>query len=757
MPEPVSEPAPATRPRSLPLTELIGDWLARHDPGGIDTNRALHLGASILLAVAFGYAASPWLPNNLDIPFPLMAGAGAVVTILATPAASRAAEHSTFARVFGITTLFMLSLIAIGPGNGPLNHMVQKLALVPWSFTALLLRRYGMDGQRLGIALVIVATVGTILSPTRADAALLLVGLWLGLVTAAGLRRSPWRPSAVGAFITTVLDMQGAVAAFLREMSDQVRNGHPFPAERAEPIERLRLRIWNALANAFAEDPGARPDFEALRVKVYRLRVAVELLASCIPSDPDPAAPWRRPFSAAADHLARWLEDIRANDIHSEERFKRAMEQLRAAAFSPELAPAVRFDLMRAVTAFDRLYLVISGIEATESAPFPPPHPPAPAAEQRLKATPLLATGRDGTRTLSNPLKVALQGALATSITTGLDIGLGLSHAYWATMTVMFVMGNSVGETYVRARYRVVGTLVGVLIGIGYLLAAGDAFLPMVLLGTVAQVISVITARDRYDVSSAAVGFSVVVGLHLVVGLDTEGMLARIYETIIGAVIALVVSSFVLPVYLADQLHPEVKGLLERCRTAFASWWPHNPDARPGERTSVSRLAREVRVLDDRLPHLSAESLFGHSAGDAANVVSTLDVLITYLALIEDNSQRLSQLPQHEGITTAVAAARARTLAAFEATLGESAPDTAAATTPALDAAISTVLDLADEPEVASALPQVADYLAYSDAVIRPIRDLGIALSDQAPWTKERAMTAPKGTPHPGPQTSRGA
>jgi len=39
-------------------------------------------------------------------------------------------------------------------------------------------------------------------------------------------------------------------------------------------------------------------------------------------------------------------------------------------------------------------------------------------------------------------------------------------------------------------------------------------------------------------------------------------------------------------------------------------------------------------------------------------------------------------------------------------------------------------------------LPLVADYLAYSDAVLRPLRELNAALNDAVPWRKEEMIAA---------------
>ncbi len=729
--------APGTRPA---LVEAIQDWLADHDPGGVDTSRAVHLAVSFVLIIALGTATASMLglDPGLQVTFPLMGGAAALVLISFTPAASIRAEARTMARLFLVAVAFLLLLIVVGPGEGPGHEMAQKLILVPLAFIALALRRSGMDGQRLGLALILVAMIGTILGPTRAHAAWFLVAFCEGALVAALVRLSPFRPSAQAAFVDSTLDMQGAVAAFLRQMADAVRSGQPFPEDASATLEKLRARIWNALANATAENPAGRNGFEQLRVKIYRLRVAVELLAGCIPPEGTDGEGWRRPFSTAADFVARRLEALDVTDVSGEERFERALMQLRAVAFSPDLPATARFALLRAVTAFERLALVVSAIaEAERSPPEPAPAAPLPGPPPQ----PFLTRGADGRASLSNPLKVALQGALAAAITTALDLGLGLDHAYWATMTVMFVMGNSVGETFVRVRYRTLGTLLGVLAGVVLLYYFDGHVWGLAALCIAAQMVVVVTQKERYDIASAAVGLSVVVGLHLIAGLSTAGMFARIYQTAIGAGVALAVAYFVLPVYLTDEVKPTVRALLERCRNAFATWWPHAGGTK-GERVSVAPLAREVRQLDERLPQVGAEQMFGHSAMDLANIVATLDVLVTYLALMEDSAQRLAALDLKGEVTAATEAARSRTLTAFAVVLGEVGKEAGAAAEPVLDAAVSTALTMANDPQVAPALPLVADYLAYSQVVLRPLGDLAAALADQAPWRAKAPVAA---------------
>lgn len=741
---------PTFRTPRRPLMERLAEWRAYHDPGAIDTTRALHLALCFTLMIFIGYVTALGFGLNVGMQttFPLMAGAGSLSMITFTPAASRAAEAQNMWRVFAICASFLVVLTMVGPGDGETNALIQKLLLIPLSACALFMRSWGMPGQRLGMALTVIATVGTVVRPGHEEAAWLLAAYCQGALIAAMVRLSPWRPSAVAAYVRTTHDMEAAVAAYLREMSEAVREGYAFPDEAAQPVEALRGRVWAALANANAEAPEAQEEFEALRAKLYRLRVAVELLANCIPAGPNVAEggpdDWRRPFSAATDYLARRLEAMEIRDPQGQERFIRATGRLRACAFSPTLPAEARFALLRALTAFERLLHLVDAIAETENAPFPSKKT-RPGPNSFPPRIPMIEKDKTGRKVLSAPMKVAIQGLLATGLTTSLDVLIGLDHAYWATMTVIFVLGNSLGETYMRVRYRTLGTLIGVLLGIGVFLTLGHHLLLLASACMAAQVIALITQKDRYDVSSAAVGFSVVLGLHLISGLGTEGMLARIYETAIGAGAALIISFLVLPVYLTDQLRPELHDILKRCHDVLASWWPHR-----GPAQSVAPLAQIVREFDLRVPNLGAEHIFGHSAGNVANLISTLDVVLTYLALLEDTAHRLALTPVNEEVLPVLETARSRILTAFEMASAaaihqhpaEIADAGAAAAAPALDAAISTALSLADDPAVQGTLPLVADYLAYSETLMRPLRELRASMQNQSPWWRENIIAA---------------
>ncbi|QTL04889.1 FUSC family protein [Aquabacter sp. L1I39] len=739
---------------SRSLVDRAKAWLASHDPGAVDQTRALHIGIAFVLVIATGVATSRGLGLGLDIVFPMAGAITTMVLITFTPAASRRIEAVSFLKLFALTFAVLVAVLIIGPGDGEANAMFLKLSVVPLTGVSLYMRKNGMEGMRQGNVIIVVVTVAAILRPTHMETAWLMMAACQGGAIAALVRFGLHRPNALTIYADTVEAAGQAIGRHLHEVASAVREARPVPQTTDELLDQIRVRVRSALVNASAEAPDARNYLEAVRSLAYRLRVATQLLSACIPSpapdaDTGSAGTWRAPLAAAADQLARHLENGLAQPFPEHARMGGILARLRQAAMAPNLKPSDHLALLRAVTAFERLALVVTeltrllseGPEQWHASAAPAPQPPPPPAT-------------DG---LSPFAKVAIQGLVATTITTGLDLILHLDHAYWATLTVIFVLGNSVGETYVRVRYRTVGTAIGVAIGLGCVVLLSDNVWILALLCLICQMISLVTVRDRYDIASAMIGFSVVVALHIVSGLDAQGMVARIYETGIGAGVALLVSWVVLPVYVADQIRDQVISMIKRCRTAFAASWPryHAEGEVAAPRASTAAMSLELRVLADRLPHIGAETSLGHrSAADVITLVSTLEILTTYQALLEDAAERLSGLPLPEPLVTVLEAARARTLRAFDAALGEAPAGTDPQTAPDLDAAVRLAMDYVDDPKTRRLLPLMADYLSFSDAVLRPLKDLGglLAASRPAEQRPDPAPSHPRdaasGTPH---------
>lgn len=707
----------AARRQVRPLFDTLRGWLDQHDPGGVDFTRAIHLAISFTIVIALGFATSRVFALGLDVLFPMAGAMTSLVLVIATPAANRRAEARDFARAFAITFSLLIFVFLIGPGESPANAALLKILLVPFTGLALYLRRYGMPGQRLGFAMIIILTVAAVLHPTRPEMAYLLGASLQGAAVAVIVRLTLPRPNALKIYHDTVEMAAQEIGAFLAELAYCVRETRPLPAPSDDLLDLVRVRVRSALINASAEAPALRPYIEGVRARAYRLRIATQLLGESLPRCEIASASWRLPFATAADFIARHLQNGLSEPFVEKARMDEAIARFRNEATAGDLDPTLQLSLLRAVTALDRLALVVGELSRLQSggpsAFRPSGAPPPPRQKPREPG-------------LQPAAKVAIQGMVATTITTGFDFFLALDHAYWATMTVMFVLGNSLGETYVRARYRSVGTLIGVIIGFALIAFLEDYVWILAGVCLVSQMVALVTTRDRYDVASASTGLSVLIALHLVTGLGADGMIARIYETVIGAAVALGASWLILPVFATDQIRNDVIGLLRRTRSAFADAWPRT--SAPDPRNKTVAMTLELRVLADRLPQIGAETVLGHrSAGDMVALVSTLEVLVTYLGLLEDVAYRLGTASPQPEIVTALEAARARTLRAFDAALGE-APLAGETAPSELNAALSGAMAVASDPESRKLLPLVADYLSFSEAVLRPLTDIGAGL-----------------------------
>jgi hypothetical protein len=241
-----------------------------------------------------------------------------------------------------------------------------------------------------------------------------------------------------------------------------------------------------------------------------------------------------------------------------------------------------------------------------------------------------------------------------------------------------------------------------------------------------AQMLGALVAQRRYDVTSAAVGFSVVIGLHLIAGLGPEDMLARVYETAIGAGVALLVSRLVVPVYGGDEARRQIAATLERCRAAFAAWWPGGL-ASPGE--PATALVRDLVQLEERLPYLNAEAVLGQRpAGEVVRLATYLGVLETYLTLVEMAAQRLGSLPRLGPAGEAAGTTRGTVLAAFAAAADG---DGAAPGEQQADAArplADVVAVLARRPELRPFLLTLVEYTTFGDALAHALHGLAAAL-----------------------------
>lgn len=150
----------------------------------------------------------------------------------------------------------------------------------------------------------------------------------------------------------------------------------------------------------------------------------------------------------------------------------------------------------------------------------------------------------------SNPtVRAAVQITIASSIAMVFGLMLSRDRWFWAVLTAYLVFNNtkSRGDQAIRAVQRSVGTLLGVIIGLGVATLLAGHVVASVALATICAFL----AFYFLQVSYAILSFFVTIVLCLVYGLigqlTFDLLLLRVEETLIGSVVGAAVAFFVFP------------------------------------------------------------------------------------------------------------------------------------------------------------------------------------------------------------------
>ncbi len=171
-----------------------------------------------------------------------------------------------------------------------------------------------------------------------------------------------------------------------------------------------------------------------------------------------------------------------------------------------------------------------------------PAEPPTPGA---------LYASVPGSR-VSLEMRMALQSAIAALVIVLLSSVIHLQQSAWAITASTYVIAGSASGTADRVRRRIVGTLIGVPLGI--LCLPICLHLPPLawMLAAVAMIIYAIALPDRYDVACAAYAFTLMVTLAVSGETSISVLAARAWETVIGGSLGVAAAKFILPLTSAS-------------------------------------------------------------------------------------------------------------------------------------------------------------------------------------------------------------
>ncbi|MEM5339903.1 FUSC family protein [Paraburkholderia azotifigens] len=147
---------------------------------------------------------------------------------------------------------------------------------------------------------------------------------------------------------------------------------------------------------------------------------------------------------------------------------------------------------------------------------------------------------------------MGLQAAAGALVVVALNATTGIEESAWAITACTYVVAGSATGTVQRVRRRIIGTLVGVPLGLACLPVAEHAPLVIWLAAALAMIVYAMALPERYDIACGAFAFTLIVTLAVSGVHSIPFLAARAWETLIGGVLGLLAAMFIFPLKLRE-------------------------------------------------------------------------------------------------------------------------------------------------------------------------------------------------------------
>jgi hypothetical protein len=144
-------------------------------------------------------------------------------------------------------------------------------------------------------------------------------------------------------------------------------------------------------------------------------------------------------------------------------------------------------------------------------------------------------------------IAMGVQSALGALLIVLLNVAFGLLESAWAVTASTYVIAASATNTRDRVIRRLLGTAVGVPLGLAFLPLVAPAPLLAWTAAALAMVIYAMALPTRYDIACGAYAFTLIVTLAATGEQSISLLGARAWETVLGGIIGFVVASLVFP------------------------------------------------------------------------------------------------------------------------------------------------------------------------------------------------------------------
>ena len=147
----------------------------------------------------------------------------------------------------------------------------------------------------------------------------------------------------------------------------------------------------------------------------------------------------------------------------------------------------------------------------------------------------------------SRELRMGLQAAVAALVIVLVRSVIHLQESAWAITASTYVIAGSASGTADRVRRRLIGTLIGVPLGIACVPIAMHIPPLAWMLAAIAMIIYAMALPERYDIACAAYAFTLMVTLAISGETSIAVLGARAWETLLGGLLGVVAAKVILP------------------------------------------------------------------------------------------------------------------------------------------------------------------------------------------------------------------
>jgi uncharacterized membrane protein YccC len=144
-------------------------------------------------------------------------------------------------------------------------------------------------------------------------------------------------------------------------------------------------------------------------------------------------------------------------------------------------------------------------------------------------------------------LFMGMQAAAAAVAIVALNDVIGLTESAWAITASTYVVASSKAGTIDRVRRRIIGTIIGVPLGLACLPVADRMPILIWIAAAVAMVIYAVALPERYDVACGAFAFTLVVTLAVGGDHSLTQLASRVWETMIGGTVGAGAAMLIVP------------------------------------------------------------------------------------------------------------------------------------------------------------------------------------------------------------------